>query len=65
MTEWISIKDRMPGPWQYVLVAIRVNGESRFEVGHLSDKGNWIVGLCMITGYVTHWMPLPEPPKEE
>jgi len=65
MGEWISVNDMLPEPWLYVLVAMRINGETRLEIGHLSDRCNWIVGFGIITGYVTHWMPLVPPKYEE
>lgn len=36
----------------------------RWEVGHISD-GYWEDDNYHARHYITHWMPLPEPPKEE
>jgi len=59
MSEWISVKDRLPGDY-----AVLVSG----GVAYYAD-GVWYT----VTGFtypgvpirweVTHWMPLPEPPK--
>lgn len=54
---WISVKDRLPEPTYCVLV---VTDDGYIEVDALGNDGEWM-GYCDIT----HWMPLPEPPKEE
>ena len=61
--EWISVDDRMPEKMGEVLVVLygRVciawyHGNGQFETGS---------GLICYAEEVTHWMPLPEPPKEE
>lgn len=69
MDEWISVKDRLPDKAGEYLVA--------FHPCHW-DMVNWsvrLVGMDTFRGKsawakkkfqrVTHWMPLPEPPKEE
>lgn len=62
MAEWIATKDRLPEEGQSVLVhyvdgwmpiAFLINGKWYQSGGETS----WLS--------VTHWMPLPEPPKEE
>jgi hypothetical protein len=57
--EWISVKDRFPKTPIDVLV---FNGDT--QVGYF-HKGFWrdFHGERNIKN-VTHWMPLPEPPKE-
>lgn len=61
--EWISVKDKMPEDLGTVLIAHK---------GGVSL--GWFDGLYWTRGAatkhkpiktVTHWMPLPEPPKEE
>lgn len=68
MSEWISVKERVPDDWKRVLVCIRHkhNPEDGYrEIGIL----HWTkpYGWSMKDNYyeITHWMPLPEPPKEE
>ena len=59
--EWISVKDRLPERMQPVIVC-RDNG--KVEQGY-RDVGDWWKVYGTRTKNVTHWMPLPEPPKEE
>lgn len=69
--EWISIKDEMPkeSPIDFlgvtaskkVLVAIEFNGSRDITVGQ-TIYGKWDVESRHDVK-VTHWMPLPEPPK--
>lgn len=53
--EWISVEDRLPGAdGRY----ISYNGEDiKIRSFDPVRQGSWIIGE------VTHWMPLPEPPK--
>ena len=51
--EWISTKDRLPELEKEVLV---YDSFGNMYIGLITD--GW-KGL-----YVTHWMPLPEPPKD-
>ena len=61
MSEWISVKDRLPEPNTAVLVCR--DGYYGSEVAVAVYKDEY---LKFITGYnVTHWMPLPEPPESE
>ena len=65
--EWISVKDRLPErtlPPHDVLVYHDLNcGMFVDRAWYSYDMGKW----CSVLGMklkVTHWMPLPEPPKE-
>ena len=59
---WISVKDRLPEDYQRVLCLFE---SGTMEVSfRASVKGFCYEGFKQ-TGKVTHWMPLPEPPKEE
>ena len=68
MSEWISVKDRLPESQADVLVVAFWHERWQTMMGWHSDMGKkWRV----ITphgerepGGVTHWMPLPDPPKE-
>lgn len=51
MTEWISVKDRLPQEHKNYLVFTK-HGVTEI----LKYDGD--------AGVVTHWQPLPEPPKE-
>lgn len=69
--DWISVKDRLPEDDATYLVYGR-NGYGIVFAVYYSD-GEWLTwdewntwdDLTNITRFVTHWMPLPEPPKEE
>lgn len=59
---WVSVKDRLPEDYQRVLCLFE---SGTMEVSfRASVKGFCYEGFKQ-TGKVTHWMPLPEPPKEE
>jgi len=63
MSEWISVKDRLPDEAKWVLTGscnigavdhgCRI-GNDFFMHGEMNKKMNW----------VTHWMPLPQPPRK-
>ena len=59
MGEWISAKDKLPEPYEDVLVYGQTNNLPRYKVDYADDRGVF-VHSCK----VTHWMPLPQPPKE-
>ena len=60
--EWISVTERLPEMWQNVL-AVRTDGKFRFDfIGSLNV---WYEDVNFVGYPVTHWMPLPEPPKGE
>ena len=59
---WIPVTERLPRDRQFVLVYCgdnkRIRPSDRFDVAIL-------LGDSIFTSLgVTHWMPLPEPPKE-
>jgi hypothetical protein len=56
--QWISIKDRLPACDKEVLCT---EGENVF-IGRLEDIG-WS-GYDFMSCDVTHWMPIPKPPKD-
>jgi len=71
MGEWISVKDGLPDECKDVIVFaswkhIRIIGDvahgKGVEIGWHVD-GHWYIdGKCRVN--VTHWMELPELPKE-
>lgn len=63
---WISVEERMPKRYEHVLVATRFTdeGEQDVEVAYLAID-RWRKPDGPLYGKVTHWMPLPEPPKAE
>ena len=56
---WISVKDRLPEEREDVVIVIRLDWWR-------GENVEWMqAGLGLVEGSVTHWMPLPEAPKEE
>ena len=56
--KWISVKDRLPEDGVQVLACTK---HGKAFSAHC-EKGKWRVSHSVT---VTHWMPLPEPPKED
>ena len=65
--EWISVDDRLPEVGGYVVCIAKRNPFSRFmPMVTRIEKNGWVNPIT--EGYiseVTHWMPIPEPPKGE
>lgn len=62
--EWISVKDRLPEKNRIVLVCMDNGQYKAVLTSYLSSSdGEWI--SYDKNRKVTHWMPFPEPPKEE
>lgn len=64
MTEWISVKDRLPIRGELVLVSSmdlatkdRTFYLARFNGRYWAGEGTYLFGR------VTHWMPLPSKPN--
>lgn len=68
-SEWIPVDERWPEHLSDVLVAYKCGNYIRLGVGEfdgttVNDEGLTIPYFKGIGGFeVTHWMPLPEPPK--
>lgn len=58
---WIPVEERLPREKQRVIVRCERVGTS---VGWII-WGDWMTDIGPDAGKVTHWMLLPEPPKEE
>lgn len=67
MIEWISIKDKLPGDGQKVIFCIKGDDES--SSGDYDAGRGKFYELCFDESLgwpvkdISHWMPLPEPPK--
>lgn len=65
MMNWISVKDRLPEKNQNVLVYQKggVHGGNEIDIEYLQGDGFWADQGIM--SEISHWMPLPEKPKED
>lgn len=70
MTNWISIKDRLPEFGESVLISSLPKGSisiAELPVGYINHPDS---GLPLFMGgfrgllEVSHWQPLPEPPSD-
>ena len=64
--KWVSVNDRLPNDGQDVL-AYLYNGEETRIAPFNYDKGTWydcVMNCTVAINSITHWMPLPDPPKE-
>lgn len=66
--KWIPCSEKKPEIWQEVLVTLNDKGYKSIHIGEMQEEGS-----CMIGGEfwyekddprITHWMPLPDPPKD-
>ena len=64
--EWISVKDRLPEE--------KVDCIVHYKHAYCDNDDYWAIGMCFYDGEkfrfdpaykVTHWMPIPQPPKGE
>ena len=64
--KWVSVDDRLPEE--------KVNCIVHYKHDYCNNDGYWAIGFCFYDGEkfridlgykVTHWMPLPQPPKGE
>ena len=68
--EWISVKDRLPEVGSIVLVSDNETDCHIWQYTNYSERGvamPWMdeFGIPCKTEEITHWMPLPQPPKGE
>jgi len=67
MSDWISVKDRLPENDDNYLILFeygRYRFNERVIVGFYSNNKWCVSGHSNNLDTVTHWMPLPEPPKD-
>lgn len=72
MNEWISVKDRLPEDGELVLVIADGEYENTklvgaYQLADYSEGEGFILSEFPFAENITvsHWMPLPEPPKGE
>lgn len=65
MSDWISVEKRLPKTHERVLVyaPLGVHGGDEIDIDYTINDGSWMDSGCFST--ITHWMPLPELPKNE
>ncbi|EJC4973275.1 TPA: DUF551 domain-containing protein [Escherichia coli] len=59
---WIPVSERMPEPYEYVLVT---DGFGDCDVMRVNTDGYWGPAKSLYPGSITHWMPLPAAPEQE
>ena len=60
-TQWISVEDRLPETTELVLITDGENIATLAYIAYEKGGGRWANKVTSIT----HWMPLPTPPKEQ
>ena len=68
--KWISVKERLPsGRYDVLVCRTWWNERQLTQIGWYNEvAGNWYIITedgYIVCGKVTHWMPLPAPPKGE
>ena len=58
---WISVKDRMPEPYKFMLVYTE---RGLYGIDYMIENSESGKAVWALNPKVTHWMPLPEPPEE-
>jgi hypothetical protein len=61
--KWISVKKRLPSENEIVKVKMRILFRTHKEQEAIYIKKYFVNEGKNITRWVSHWMPLPEPPK--
>ncbi|EMV5908585.1 DUF550 domain-containing protein [Escherichia coli] len=59
---WIPVSERMPEPYEYVLVT---DGFDGCDVMRVNTDGYWGPAKSLYPGSITHWMPMPAAPQQE
>ena len=75
LPKWIPVTERLPEQkinqntldFEYVLCATTFGDVRPYKFGRRIGQGepHFWNGAGYVDAYVTHWQPLPEPPKEE
>ncbi len=61
---WVSVRERLPGVDEYVLIANAVECWVRDETYAWRDNGFWTTDDALVRlKDMTHWRPLPDPPE--
>ena len=70
---WTSVGEALPEPFETVMISVLTrNGygeQTRYETigsySHVGERWMSFTGNIAIGEIVTHWQPMPEPPKED
>lgn len=62
--EWIKVEDRLPSEDMFCIVFVQMNDYRNVHAGLYSKDNGFLDDFYNIEVGVTHWMPLPEPPKD-
>ena len=63
MSEWIRVEDRLPESDDSVLVFIQNSHDEEIEIASYNPNRRRAWDIDWLNATVTHWMPLPKPPK--
>lgn len=62
--EWVSVEERLPAPTENLVLVYDGTGVG-INMAWYSYAMGWKYRTGLPGVEITHWMPLPEPPKEE
>lgn len=72
LMKWISVKDRLPNGERVLVKSISIGQCVASRCGDWKPDGTWgdwewgiLNDIVFNKNEVTHWMPLPKPPKDE
>lgn len=63
MSSWIPVSERVPSEADGMVLTFCP--ERGYWIDHILANGSWAEDVKYYCGGVTHWMPLPERPKEQ
>ena len=63
LSKWIHVTERLPDVFENVLTYEANRRTIPIQVTYLNRHNEW--ANVIMSGNVTHWMPLPEPPERE